>query len=100
MNCFQKVIAKMGLSINSQGDLGWLFSVLIMGSALYVMSETAQELDEALETPTGDHDVVDTFTNAAKESIRRLEAAGIAYNSAEKVKTLLQGVSDKIAQGR
>lgn len=100
MNCFQKTIEKMGLNANSQGKLGWLYSILILGHALYVAAQLADTLDEAAETPTGSYNVVDSSTNSATESITRLTAYGIAAPVLVEVKQALEDAKDKFAKGR
>lgn len=76
MNAYQKVIQALGLNTDSQGDNGWLYSLLMLGSY--------------------DYEGSDTHANAAREVVRRFEAANIGPHSLARVKAMLNTLEQKL----
>lgn len=77
MNSFQKVIKHLGLSADSQGENGWLFALLTCA----------------------DGSGGDTYTNVAKEAVKRLELAGIGDHTLVKVRSMLSTLDHAIEKG-
>jgi len=80
MNSFTKLIQYYGLNSDSQGENGFIH-------ALFAYAES-------------DYEGADTFSNPAKEILRRLEARGVNQHVLTKVAAFVNEYSNKVDAGR
>jgi hypothetical protein len=78
MTCFQNVISRLGLTEHAQNDLGMLHSLLVVA----------------------DGSGADTHANAAREAVRRLQAAGVGAFTLLRVKQMLNTLEAAIDAGK
>ena len=79
MNCFNRVIAAMGLDATQQNENGWLHGLLAYAA--------------------GDVEGADTFANPAKEVIFRLETRGVGKPTLDRVRQLLHTLENGFESG-
>ena len=80
MNSFEKTISILGLSTDSQGDSAWLYALLIY----------------AADNSSGE----DTYSNPAREVLRRLEAANVGAHTLRKLTEMLNAAIVAVDSGR
>lgn len=79
MNSFTKVISVLGLTVDSQGENGWLYAVLKLGGY--------------------DYEGSDVHTNVAREVVRRLTVANVGAHTLARITAMLNELDMKIERG-
>ena len=79
MNAFDRLIAGLGLSADSQGDQGWLYAICKYGA--------------------GDYEGADTFANPVTEVLHRLSTRNVGEHTLRKVREMANTLNDLIQRG-